>query len=91
MFADDILLIAEASQHNTTTILDILDRFGACFGQQVNWMKSQMKSAGEPLGIAATEDLGSYLGLRLRVPIMSVPSYVMQTALLPTAIYEEVE
>lgn len=42
MFADDILLISEATPDNTTTIIDILDRFGARSGQQVNKQKSRV-------------------------------------------------
>lgn len=40
LFADDILLIAEASEANARVILEILDRFLICSGQTINKAKS---------------------------------------------------
>lgn len=142
MFADDILLISEATPDNTTTIMDmdILDKFGARSGQQVNKQKSRVffsnntpqhmqQAISNQLGIALTSDLGHYLGMPIlsgkkgrhdysfivtkvqrklsgwkaktlsqagRVQlaqscIMSLPSYVMHTALIPASICEEIE
>lgn len=78
LFADDILLIAEASTANTHVISEILDKFGCCSGQSVNKAKScvlfssntplgVVNTISSQLGIARTENLGRYLG----VPIIS--------------------
>lgn len=42
MFADDIILIAEASSTNASNIMQVLDHFGANFGQQINRTKSRL-------------------------------------------------
>lgn len=42
LFADDILLVAEASSSNAATISSILDTFSSCFGQTVNKAKSSI-------------------------------------------------
>lgn len=78
MFADDILLIIEASQNCAQKILDILHLFGTCSGQSVNKSKScvffshntserEAQELSNLLGIETTSDLGHYLG----VPIIS--------------------
>lgn len=74
LFANDILLIAEASDANTRVILDILNRFTNCSGKSINNAKSCVlfssntppsvaASISAQLGIAATDNLGRYLGI----------------------------
>lgn len=74
LFADDILLVAEASSTNAQVIVDILDKFGTCSGQTVNKAKSCVlfsqntppgvaASIASLLGIAETSNLGRYLGI----------------------------
>lgn len=78
LFADDILLVAEASTSNVQIISDILLNFAASSGQTINKAKSCIffshntplhvaTSINGQLGIAATSSLGRYLG----VPIIS--------------------
>ncbi|CAN1127155.1 Putative ribonuclease H protein At1g65750 [Linum perenne] len=76
-FADDLVLFGEASVEQARVISDILDRFCGASGQSVSKNKSRIYfSKNTPrsvklevvnlLGIAATPDLGRYLG----VPIL---------------------
>ncbi|CAN1762273.1 Putative ribonuclease H protein At1g65750 [Linum perenne] len=76
-FADDLVLFGEASATQARVISDILDRFCDASGQSVSKPKSRIYfSRNTPnrvsaeivsiLGIAATSDLGRYLG----VPIL---------------------
>lgn len=75
-FADDLVLVAEASMDQVGVIRDILDEFCAASGQKVNLGKSQvffLDNVGAVqgtrlsglLGIAETKDLGRYLGVPL--------------------------
>lgn len=77
-FADDIILVAEASSSSAQKISDILNNFSASSGQTVNKGKScilfsqntpsgVVNSISTQLGIMATSDLGRYLGM----PIIS--------------------
>lgn len=76
LFADDILLVAEASPSNAQVISDILEKFGACSGQIVNKAKSCVLfspntpagvagSLSSLLGISETKNLGKYLGISI--------------------------
>lgn len=72
MFANDVLLVAEASSSNVEQIMETLELFSVCSGQSVNRLKScvffshntphsdaEMLSA--KLGISIASDLGRYL------------------------------
>ncbi|CAN1193208.1 Putative ribonuclease H protein At1g65750 [Linum perenne] len=76
-FADDLVLFSEASTSQARVVSDILDRFCEASGQSVSKEKSRIffskntpsrvaADVSEVLGIAATSDLGRYLG----VPIL---------------------
>lgn len=76
-FADDLILIAEASRGQVDLIKNTLNEFCMASGQKVNLSKSQVFFSGnindvdatslsDSLGIAKTDDLGKYLG----VPIL---------------------
>lgn len=78
MFADDIILISEASLTCVQKIMEILQRFNECSGQTVNRSKScvffsqnmldaEAQVLSSQLGIATMKDLGRYLG----IPIIS--------------------
>lgn len=75
-FANDLVLVAEASMDQVGVIRDILDEFCAASGQKVNLGKSQVFFSDNVgavqgtrlsglLGIAETKDLGRYLGVPL--------------------------
>lgn len=77
-FANDIILVAEASSSSAQKISDILNNFRTSSGQTVNKGKScilfsqnipsgVVNSISTQLGITATSDLGRYLGM----PIIS--------------------
>ncbi|CAN1172289.1 Putative ribonuclease H protein At1g65750 [Linum perenne] len=72
-FADDLVLFSEASADQAQVISDILDRFYDASDQSVSKEKSRIYTpsrvateVSEVLGIAASSDLGRYLG----VPIL---------------------
>ncbi|CAN1134502.1 Putative ribonuclease H protein At1g65750 [Linum perenne] len=76
-FADDLVLFSEAYAGQARVVADILDRFCEASGQSVSRQKSRIyfskntpprvaTEVSEVLGIAATTDLGRYLG----VPIL---------------------
>lgn len=75
-FADDLILIAEASREQVDLIRSTLAEFCSALGQKVNLNKSQVFFSGNvddakasalsnSLGIAKTNDLGRYLGVPL--------------------------
>ncbi|CAN1177926.1 Putative ribonuclease H protein At1g65750 [Linum perenne] len=139
-FADDLVFMGQASCEQAAVILDIVNRFCVVSGQTINKDKSRVffssnmnrrtsRAVSDLLGIAATQDLGRYLGVPLlhgrvkhstydfilsrldvklagwkannlslagRVTLASsvlnaIPSYVMQTALLPASICEGID
>lgn len=72
-FADDLVLVAEASSSQIQLMKTILHEFGSVSGQKVNLGKSQVffsanvperlaDSLSQELEIQATQDLGIYLG-----------------------------
>ncbi|XP_073051225.1 uncharacterized protein [Primulina eburnea] len=74
LFADDIVLFAEASNEQLTIIMEILNKFCSCSGETVNFQKSHMfvsKNVNNTMatnlsstsGIPLTTDLGKYLGV----------------------------
>ncbi|CAN1130300.1 Putative ribonuclease H protein At1g65750 [Linum perenne] len=132
--------MSHATKDQARVILDILDRFCEASGQSINKDKSRVffsskmdrrasREVSEILGIAATQDLGRYLGVPLlhgrvtrstfdfiltrmdnklagwkannlslagRVTLASsvlnaIPSFVMQTALLPAYICDAID
>lgn len=75
-FANDLVLIAEASHSQVNLIRNILDDFCRASGQKVNLSKSLVyffnnvnedlaASLSHSLGITCTKDLGRYLGFPL--------------------------
>lgn len=73
-FADDILLVAEASHTQVSEVKRVLDTFCNFSGQKVNFDKSavffsdnvktdMMESLSNSLGVTATKNLGKYLGI----------------------------
>lgn len=75
-FADNLILVAEASSSQVNTVLSILEEFCSKSGQIVNLQKSQIvfsKNVREDLAInlshdldiSITNDLGRYLGTPL--------------------------
>lgn len=73
-FADDLVLFAEASQEQITTIAQCLDRFSKASGQKVSLSKSQIyfsknvdgeeaRKISDIAGIPASTNLGKYLGV----------------------------
>ena len=76
MFADDLVLFAEASMGQVQVLKECLDRFCAASGQKINQDKSrimfssnmpdsEMQHISELIGIPAMDDLGMYLGCPL--------------------------
>ncbi|CAN1281473.1 Putative ribonuclease H protein At1g65750 [Linum perenne] len=76
-FADDLVFMGHASKDQAHIILDVLNRFCEASGQSINKEKSRVffsakmdrnisRGVSDVLGIAATQDLGRYLG----VPIL---------------------
>lgn len=74
MFADDIILIAEASSQQAQNMLHILDFFCDCSSQRINFSKSKVyysrnvsqlfaSELSQVRGIDATSDLSHYLGM----------------------------
>ncbi|XP_075508178.1 uncharacterized protein LOC142545090 [Primulina tabacum] len=74
LFADDMVLYAEASIELLNIILECLNSFCSCSGQKVNFHKSQIfvsknvddmvaNSLSTASGIPLTDDLGKYLGV----------------------------
>ena len=74
LFADDLILFAEASIEQSHFVKDCLDRFCEASGQKGNASKSRIyfspntceqsrESVCEVLGMSSTEDLGRYLGV----------------------------
>ena len=73
-FADDLLLLAEASCDQARIIQEVLNTFCASSGEKVNNQKSQvlfsknvkpseMQKISKQLGFSITIDLGKYLGM----------------------------
>ena len=72
-FADDLMFFAKADRKNCDAIIKVLDNFSNLAGQKVNLIKSKIlfspnvagkrkRSICRRLGIAATTNLGNYLG-----------------------------
>ena len=72
-FADDLMLFAEADYKNCEAIIEVLDNFCNLTGQKVNITKSKIlfspnvtsrrvRGMCKRMGIAATTNLGKYLG-----------------------------
>lgn len=85
-FADDLILVAEASQHQVTSIKTILQQFCDQSGQKINLRKSQVWFSGNvtedaalalshDLGVNITKDLGKYLGVPMLHQRMSKHSF----------------
>ncbi|WCJ39636.1 RNA binding RNA-directed DNA polymerase [Euphorbia peplus] len=75
-FADDIVLMAEASIGQAVVIKNIMRQFSDCSGQKVNHSKSKVffsphisdimsRGICDILGVERTHDLGVYLGMPL--------------------------
>ncbi|WCJ29423.1 LINE-1 retrotransposable element ORF2 protein [Euphorbia peplus] len=73
-FADDIVLVAEASVRQAQVIKSVLDYFCSCSGQKVSFAKSRVFFSENTndsvqdficaeLGVSKTDDLGKYLGV----------------------------
>ena len=73
LFADDLMLFAKADYKNCEAIIEVLDNFCNLAGQKVNTTKSKIifssnvtnrrvRGIYRRLGIAATTNLGKYLG-----------------------------
>ena len=74
MFADDLVLFAEASEEQALIIQDCLNKFSSMSGQKVNQAKSRILLSSnvdaraatrisDIIGIPCIEDLGKYLGV----------------------------
>jgi hypothetical protein len=74
MFADDLLLFGQANDDNLKTVLEVLQKFCAMSGQQVNYDKSSISfsrnvhhsvrsSLSMQSGLKETLKLGNYLGV----------------------------
>lgn len=77
MFADDILLVAEASASSVATILQILDLFSPFFGQTINMAKSGVffsQNTPQPEVEALAFNLGSPLSRTWGVTLGSLYS-----------------
>ena len=72
-FADDLMLFAKADYKNCEAITEVLDKFCSLVGQRVSTTKSKIlfspnvtsrraRGICRRLGIAATDNLGKYLG-----------------------------
>ena len=72
-FADDLILFAKADRKNCDAIIEVLDNFCNLAGQKVSLIKSKVlfspnvacrrkRNICRRLGIAATTNLGNYLG-----------------------------
>lgn len=86
LFADDILLIVEASSSTAQKIIDILDVFAGCSGQTVNKDKYCLlfsqntppevsASISAQMGIATTSNLGRYVGIPITSGRKGKPEY----------------
>lgn len=86
MFADDILLVAEATDQQANHIKQILDVFCSCSGQRVNFNKSKIfysrnvapnmaSMICSTLGVEETKDLERYLGFPIIVGRKSKAAY----------------
>ena len=72
-FADDLMLFVKADYKNCEAITEVLDKFCSLVGQRVSTTKSKIlfspnvtsrraRGICRRLGIAATDNLGKYLG-----------------------------
>ena len=75
-FADDLLLLAEASCNQSHVINNVLNIFCSCSRELISKQKTQVyfsknvtaekaRKISDSLGFAATDNLGKYLGMHL--------------------------
>lgn len=85
-FADDLLILAEASCDQAKIIHEVLNTFCASSGEKVNNKKSQvffsknvkppeMQKISKRLGFSITTDLGKYLGMPIIYKSVTTGTY----------------
>ncbi|XP_062079895.1 uncharacterized protein LOC133784618 [Humulus lupulus] len=102
-FADDSLIIVQASERSLQAIQNIFSLYSTCSGQMINFTKSLLYFSPNTseeiatlytsfLNIQRTDSIETYLGLpMLGVVIQAMPTYLMSCFRIPEGLCQEIE